>query len=104
MKNKIATPNGIEEVELTAEKILEKEKIEQDAQVKQQKYETVKLQQKQDALDGNNKLLELGLTQSQVTAMTGYIPLSVKYQNLIDEGFSQAEATALTGYTPPVAE
>ena len=101
MKKIIATPNKIQEVDLTAEEIYEREQIEQDAKVKQQKYETSKLKEKQDALDGNNKLLQLGLTQSQVTAMTGYIPPSVKYQNLINEGFSQAEATALTGYTPP---
>jgi len=33
-----------------------------------------KLQKEADALAGNNKLLELGLTQAQVTAMTGYTP------------------------------
>jgi hypothetical protein len=33
-----------------------------------------KEQKKVDALAGNNKLLELGLTQAQVTAMTGYTP------------------------------
>jgi hypothetical protein len=31
-------------------------------------------QKETDALAGNNKLLELGLTQAQVTAMTGYTP------------------------------
>jgi hypothetical protein len=31
-------------------------------------------QKEADALAGNNKLLELGLTQAQVTAMTGYTP------------------------------
>ena len=45
-------------------KIIEMEKIEQ----------TAKAQKKADALAGNNKLLELGLTQDQVTAMTGYTP------------------------------
>jgi hypothetical protein len=33
-----------------------------------------KAQKDADALAGNNKLLELGLTQAQVTAMTGYTP------------------------------
>ena len=33
-----------------------------------------KAQKEADALAGNNKLLELGLTQAQVTAMTGYKP------------------------------
>ena len=31
-------------------------------------------QKEADALAGNNKLLELGLTQAQITAMTGYTP------------------------------
>jgi hypothetical protein len=35
---------------------------------------TAKAQKETDALAGNNKLLELGLTQAQVTAMTGYTP------------------------------
>ena len=42
MKNIIATPNGIEEVNLTAEEISEKEQIEQEGKVKQQEYETAK--------------------------------------------------------------
>ena len=33
-----------------------------------------KAQKEADALAGNNKLLELGLTQAQITAMTGYTP------------------------------
>ena len=41
-----------------------------DIQAEQQ----AKAQKDADALAGNNKLLELGLTQAQVTAMTGYTP------------------------------
>ena len=33
-----------------------------------------KAKKEADALAGNNKLLELGLTQAQITAMTGYTP------------------------------
>jgi hypothetical protein len=33
-----------------------------------------KTQAKADALAGNNKLLELGLTQAEATALTGYTP------------------------------
>ena len=33
-----------------------------------------KAQKDADALAGNNKLLELGLTQAQATALTGYTP------------------------------
>ena len=40
----------------------------------EQKEATAKAQKEADALAGNNKLLELGLTQAQVTAMTGYTP------------------------------
>ena len=36
--------------------------------------EQAKAKKEADALAGNNKLLELGLTQAQVTAMTGYTP------------------------------
>jgi hypothetical protein len=77
-KKIIQTPNGIEEVNLTVEEIAQKEQDAIQAQAEQQAYETAKAQKDADALAGNNKLLELGLTQ--------------------------AEATALTGYTPPVAE
>ena len=66
-------PNGVL-VDLTAEEIAQQK---QDAI----KYETDKqaiiaeqAQKDADALAGNNKLLELGLTQAQVTAMTGYTP------------------------------
>jgi len=40
----------------------------------QQAEANEKAQKEADALAGNNKLLELGLTQAQVTAMTGYTP------------------------------
>jgi hypothetical protein len=76
MKKLIANkenPNGVL-VDLTAEEIAQQK---QDAI----KYETDKqaiiaeqAQKETDALAGNNKLLELGLTQAQVTAMTGYTP------------------------------
>lgn len=40
----------------------------------QQAEDEAKAKKEADALAGNNKLLELGLTQAQVTAMTGYTP------------------------------
>ena len=40
----------------------------------EQEIANEKAQKEADALAGNNKLLELGLTQAQVTAMTGYTP------------------------------
>jgi hypothetical protein len=64
----ISKPNGEEEVrEMTSEEQAQWNKdIEAEA--------TAKAQKDADALAGNNKLLELGLTQAQVTAMTGYTP------------------------------
>ena len=62
-------PNGIL-VDLTKEEIAQIENI----AIQQQAEQQVKAQKKADALAGNNKLLELGLTQAQVTAMTGYTP------------------------------
>ena len=66
-------PNGVL-VDMTAEEIA---KVQSDATA----YETLKqteanekTQKEADALAGNNKLLELGLTQAEATALTGYTP------------------------------
>ena len=49
-----------------------------DIKDKQAELETVKADEKTkkevDAKAGNDKLIELGLKQDQVTAMTGYVP------------------------------
>ena len=74
MKKIIVTPNGIQEIELTTEEISQKEIDTANALVRKQEEEQAKAQKEADALAGNNKLLELGLTQAQVTAMTGYTP------------------------------
>ena len=66
-------PNGVL-VDLTAEELAQREKDIADATAKQQAQQQAKAQKEADALAGNNKLLELGLTQAQVTAMTGYTP------------------------------
>ena len=63
--------------------------------------EAADAQKATDAKAGNDKLIALGLTQDQVTAMTGFVPLSIQYQNLIDAGKTAEEATTITGYTPP---
>ena len=76
MKKIIATlenPNGVL-VDLTAEEITQRETDIANETARQQAEETAKAQKEADALAGNNKLLELGLTQAQVTAMTGYTP------------------------------
>jgi hypothetical protein len=66
-------PNGVK-VDLSAEEISQREIDIANSTVKQQEETTAKAQKDADALAGNNKLLELGLTQAQVTAMTGYTP------------------------------
>jgi hypothetical protein len=74
MKKIIVTPNGTQEIELTTEEISQKEIDTANATARKQEEEQAKTQKEADALAGNNKLLELGLTQAQVTAMTGYTP------------------------------
>lgn len=70
-------PNGLE-VDLTAEEIADLENIKTITDAKKAEEETAKQAKETAQASGNQKLLDLGLTQ--------------------------AEATALTGYTPPVAE
>jgi hypothetical protein len=74
MKKIIITPNGTQEVDLTAEEIEQAQANNANAQATLQAEQQAKAQKDADALAGNNKLLELGLTQAQVTAMTGYTP------------------------------
>jgi uncharacterized ubiquitin-like protein YukD len=66
-------PNGVL-VDLTAEELANNETAKKEAEQKNLAEQQAKTQKKADALAGNNKLLELGLTQAQVTAMTGYTP------------------------------
>ena len=80
MKKLIVTldnQNGTE-VDLTAEEIAERQEFETTIANQIQAEETAKQVEATNKANGNQKLLDLGLTQ--------------------------AEATALTGYTPPVAE
>jgi len=48
---------------------------------------------------GNTKLIDLGLTQDETTAINNFSPEKGN-QNLLGLGKTQLEATALTGYTP----
>jgi len=70
-------PNGVL-LDLTAEEIAQREIDVANATAQSQAEETAKQADATNKANGNQKLLDLGLTQ--------------------------AEATALTGYTPPVAE
>ena len=73
----LENPNGVL-VDLTAEEIAQQEQDKITAEQIKQQEETAKQTDATNKANGNQKLLDLGLTQ--------------------------AEATALTGYTPPVAE
>jgi hypothetical protein len=66
-------PNGVL-VDLSAEEIAQVQSDTTAYETLKQAEATAKAQKEADALAGNNKLLELGLTQAQVTAMTGYTP------------------------------
>ena len=71
----LENPTGVER-DLTSE---EQAKLDTDiAKAKEEKtLEDERVVKKDaDAKAGNNKLIELGLTQDQVTAMTGYVPPS----------------------------
>ncbi len=65
------TPDG-EVRDMTAE---EQSQYDKDAKVMEEEVEAFKnaeTKKKADAQSGNDKLLALGLTQDEVTAMTGY--------------------------------
>ena len=74
MKKLIIKPEGIEEVDLTAEEIAQKEIDEQNAIAEKQAKEAVEQTKKDAQASGNQKLLDLGLTQAEATALTGYTP------------------------------
>ena len=71
----LENPTGVER-DLTSE-----EQVQLDADIAKAKEEKTLADKRvakkdADAKAGNNKLIELGLTQDQVTAMTGYVPPS----------------------------
>ena len=74
MKKLIIKPEGIEEVDLTAEEIAQKEIDEQNAIAEKQAKEAEEQTKKDAQARGNQKLLDLGLTQAEATALTGYTP------------------------------
>ena len=71
MKKLIIRPDGIEEVNLTAEEIAQAETNDANSKLKLQQEE----QEKQDAItkkaSGKQKLLDLGLTEEEVKALIG---------------------------------
>ena len=76
MKKLIVTPenpNGTL-VDLTAEEIAEVETNKQNAIAEEQAKELAKETEATNKANGNQKLLDLGLTQAEATALTGYTP------------------------------
>ncbi len=74
MKHSILTPNGVIEKEFTAEEVKEREAEKVAAEKKAAEAYALKTKAIADRKAGNAKLLALGLTQDQVTSLTGYDP------------------------------
>ena len=74
MKKLIITPNGSEVVDMTAEEIAINETNVAENLVKEQELETARQANITDKANGNQKLLDLGLSQAEATALTGYTP------------------------------
>jgi len=68
-------PTGIE-MDLTAEEIAQKETDLANFEKIKQAEETAKQIDATNKANGNQKLLDLGLTQAEATALTGYTPPS----------------------------
>lgn len=66
-------PNGLE-VEMTAEEISQKETDIANAEAEATARAEAKAKKDADAKSGNQKFLDLGLTQDEATALTGYTP------------------------------
>ena len=68
-------PNGII-VDLNSEEIAQNDIDIANDNIKQQELETTKEADATNKASGNQKLLDLGLTQAEATALTGYTPPS----------------------------
>ena len=74
MKKINITPSGSEVVDMTAEEITIDETNVANAETKKTAEETAKTEKATAQASGNTKLLDLGLTQAEATALTGYTP------------------------------
>jgi poly-gamma-glutamate capsule biosynthesis protein CapA/YwtB (metallophosphatase superfamily) len=74
-KKEIHYANGTSEiVDLTAEEITTQEQSKIKFQAEKQAIETAKQAKENAKVSGNQKLLDLGLSQAEATALTGYTP------------------------------
>ena len=71
MKKIIIKPTGIEELDLTAEEIAQKEKDEQNAIVEKQELEQAQTNEANKKASGKQKLLDLGLSEEEGKALLG---------------------------------
>ena len=69
MKKIIIRPNGIEEVELTAEEIAQAETNDANYQLKLQQEEAEKITKENNKTSATNKLKALGLTDAEIGAL-----------------------------------
>jgi hypothetical protein len=69
MKKIIIRPNGIEEVELTAEEITQVETNDVNSQLKLQQEEAEKITKENNKTSATNKLKALGLTDAEIGAL-----------------------------------
>ena len=74
MKIAIITPDAAEERDMTSEEINTNEAALAEDKKVDDAIKAAAAQKETDASSGNQKLLDLGLTQDEVTAMTGYKP------------------------------
>jgi len=74
MKHSIITPEGVVETEFTADEVKEREAEKAAAAIRDANLYATKTKAIADRKAGNAKLLSLGLTQDQVTSLTGYDP------------------------------
>mgnify|MGYP003648047178 FL=1 len=71
MKKIIIRPDGIEEVELTAEEIAQAETNDASSQLKLEQEEAEKTATATKKASGKQKLLDLGLSEEEVKALIG---------------------------------
>ena len=62
--------------EFTPEEIAQKEADIENAKIKTEAFQAKLKAKEDDSKSGNQKLLDLGLTQAEATALTGYTPPS----------------------------
>ena len=74
MKKIIITQEGTQEVDFTAEEIAQKETDIANNKVVKTAEDNEATSKATAKASGNTKLLDLGLTQAEATALTGYTP------------------------------